>query len=94
MTTTTDPGLQNRMLVEELETAYWMEIETVQNCIANSVNLNGVRAEEGAIETYRRIIQQAEEARDYVTADLVTTILADEEAHRREFAGFLKEYER
>ncbi|MCA9752031.1 MAG: ferritin-like domain-containing protein [Gemmatimonadetes bacterium] len=141
-----------------LERAYWMEIETVQSYICNSVNLDGVRAEEikrslaadvmeeighaqsfakrikelggivpgsmafrpnqkslqptedttdvvrvirgvieaeaGAIEAYRDLIEAAEEARDYVTADLVTTILADEESHRREFLGFLKEYER
>jgi bacterioferritin len=29
-----------------LETAYWMEIETVMNYISNSVNLDGVLAEE------------------------------------------------
>jgi bacterioferritin len=29
-----------------LETAYWMEIETVMNYISHSVNLDGVRAEE------------------------------------------------
>jgi bacterioferritin len=29
-----------------LTQAYWMEIETVMNYISNSVNLNGVRAEE------------------------------------------------
>lgn len=29
-----------------LAQAYWMEIETVMNYIANSVNLDGVRAEE------------------------------------------------
>lgn len=33
-------------LVAMLERAYWMEIETVMNYIANSVNLDGVRAEE------------------------------------------------
>jgi bacterioferritin len=144
-------------LLGKLEKAYWMELETVQNYIANSVNLDGVRAEEikralatdvaeeidhaqqfarrikqlggqvpgskgfratqdtlqppasstdvvsvirgviaaeeGAIETYRDIIELAEKERDYVTADLVTTILADEESHRREFIGFFKEYE-
>ena len=31
---------------------------------------------------------------DYVTADLATQILKDEESHLREFEGFLKEYER
>ena len=141
-----------------LEKAYWMELETVQNYISNSVNLDGVRAEEikrsltadvgeeinhaqtfarrikelggtvpgsmsfrpsqrslqppedstdvvrvirgvieaeeSAIAVYRDLIQVAEESRDYVTADLLTTILAEEESHRREFVGFLKEYEK
>jgi bacterioferritin len=30
----------------ELATAYWMEMETVMNYVCNSVNLDGVRAEE------------------------------------------------
>ena len=33
-------------VVAGLTKAYWMEIETVQNYIANSVNLDGVRAEQ------------------------------------------------
>jgi bacterioferritin len=33
-------------IVKELIKSYWMEIETVMNYIANSVNLDGVRAEE------------------------------------------------
>jgi bacterioferritin len=33
-------------LVGMLTTAYWMEIETITNYIANSVHLDGVRAEE------------------------------------------------
>jgi bacterioferritin len=33
-------------IIQELLVAYWMELETVQNYIANSVNLDGVRAEE------------------------------------------------
>ncbi len=33
-------------IVKELTKSYWMEIETVINYIANSVNLDGVRAEE------------------------------------------------
>ena len=33
-------------IVELLTTAYWMEIETITNYIANSVHLDGVRAEE------------------------------------------------
>ncbi|KTG08121.1 rubrerythrin [Haloprofundus marisrubri] len=49
-------------------------------------------AEEDAIETYRTLIKQAEEADDPVTEDIGVTILADEEAHRTEFRGFKKEY--
>ena len=33
-------------LVEMLENAYWMEIETVMSYVANSVNPDGVRAQE------------------------------------------------
>ena len=144
-------------IVGLLTRAYWMEIETTMNYIANSVNLDGVRAEEikkslaaditaeighaqqfarrikelyglapgsmafkaeqsymqppkdttdvqavirgvieaeqGAIDHYMKVIQACEGV-DYVTADMVTTILADEEGHLREFEGFLKEYDR
>ena len=140
-----------------LTQAYWMELETVQNYIANSVNLDGVRAEEikkslatdvaeelthaqsfarrikelygkvpgslefkavqrsaqppadstdvaavirgvidaeqGAIDHYLRLIKVCGDD-DPVTADMVTTILADEEGHLRQFEGFLKEYEK
>lgn len=144
-------------IIDGLVKAYWMEIETVQNYLANSVNLDGVRAEEikaslggdvneelthaqsfarrikeiggtvpgslafkaeqkslqppakstdvvsvirgvieaeeGAIAHYKALIKVCEEHSDYVTADLLTTVLADEEGHRRQFIGFLKEYE-
>lgn len=50
-----------------------------------------IAAEEGAIDHYNAIIQATDE--DPVTQDMVTTILADEESHRRQFVGFLKEYE-
>lgn len=33
-------------IVEELKISYWMEIETVMSYLANSTNLDGVRAEE------------------------------------------------
>jgi bacterioferritin len=49
-------------------------------------------AEEDAIDTYRALINAAEDADDPVTEDLAVTILADEEAHRTEFRGFEKEY--
>jgi len=55
--------------------------------------IDGVlEAEEDAIETYRELVDAAEDANDPVTEDLAVTILADEEAHRAEFRGFRKEY--
>ena len=144
-------------IIAQLIVAYGMELETVQNYIANSVHLDGVRsdvikkalaadvteeighaqqialriktiggrvpgslaletsqqglqppedstdivrvirgvitAEEAAISQYRRIIRLCE-GRDYVTQDLMIRILGSEEEHRREFIGFLKEYEK
>ena len=151
-----DP-VKNKAIVAELTTAYWMELETVLNYIANSVNLDGVRAEEikkslaadvtaelmhaqqladriktidgvvpgsqqfkasqitlqppsdttdvvtvikgvidaeeAAIAQYEKIIQLCD-GYDYVTQDLCITVLSDEQQHRREFIGFLKEYEK
>jgi bacterioferritin len=37
---------QREQIIELLERAYWMEIETVMSYIANSVNPDGVRAQE------------------------------------------------
>ncbi len=37
---------KNKDIIRALEDAYWKELETVQNYIANSINLDGVRAEE------------------------------------------------
>jgi len=36
----------NKEIISNLIKSYWMEIETVINYISNSVNLDGVRAEE------------------------------------------------
>lgn len=133
-----------------------MERETVTNYIANSVNLDGVRAEEikkalqadvleelahaqllarrikliggrvpgsadlkcnpsslqpkadtmdvfsvikgvidaenWAIARYNKLIRLCDGI-DYVTQDLCITCLADEEEHRRDFMGYLAEYE-
>ena len=56
--------------------------------------INGViAAEEAAIEGYRALIQACDGV-DYVTQDLAITLMADEEEHRREFIGFLKEYQK
>jgi bacterioferritin len=50
-------------------------------------------AEESAIEQYNKIIKLCDGI-DYVTQDLAITTLGDEEEHRREFLGFLAEYEK
>ncbi|MGH2775497.1 MAG: ferritin-like domain-containing protein, partial [Actinomycetota bacterium] len=51
-----------------------------------------IEAETGAIEHYNDIVEFTEEI-DPVTNDMVITILADEEGHKRLFEGFLREYE-
>jgi bacterioferritin len=143
-------------VVRELGVAYWMEMETVMNYIANSINLDGVRAEEikkalqadiqaemlhaqtlarriktlggvvpgslsftaaqsdlqppakltdvvavikgviaaenSAIQQYNKLIKLCDGV-DYVTQDLCIQALGDEEEHRREFLGYLREYE-
>jgi len=51
-----------------------------------------IKAETGAIEHYTRLIEETDGV-DPVTQDMVTTILRDEQGHRRLFEGFLREYE-
>ncbi|HEY3191808.1 MAG TPA: ferritin-like domain-containing protein [Solirubrobacterales bacterium] len=41
-----DQGAKREEIIEMLQKAYWMEIETVMSYIANSVNPDGVRAQE------------------------------------------------
>lgn len=48
-----------------------------------------LEAEEAAIDVYRRLIDETD-GLDWVTQDLAISILADEEAHRRLFQGFLR----
>lgn len=50
-----------------------------------------IDAEDTAIAQYNKIIELCDGV-DYVTQDLAITILSDEQEHRREFVGFLKEY--
>jgi len=149
--------MKTHIIIKELILSYAMELETVQNYIAASVNLDGVRsdvikkalaadvvtevqhaqllatriktiggvvpgsldlprsqkflqptkdttdlvavikgviaAEEGAVAQYNKIIKLCDGV-DYVTQDMVIGILGGEEDHRREFLGFLKEYEK
>ena len=49
-------------------------------------------AENDAIQHYNHIIELCDKARDFVTQDLAITILSDEEGHRQQFEGYLKEY--
>ena len=148
-------GTGRESIIEELTKSYCMELETVTNYLANSIVLDGVRAEEikkslaadvdaelvharqlgerikqlggtvpgslaldlsqqalqppadttdvigvidgvltaenAAIKQYDRIIRQCEGV-DYVTQDLAIRLMADEEQHRTQFEGFLKEY--
>lgn len=50
-----------------------------------------IDAENQAIAHYNYLIKLCDDV-DYVTQDLCITLLADEEAHRTVFSGFLKEY--
>jgi bacterioferritin len=44
-------------IIEQLTKAYWMEIETVMSYVANSVNPDGVRAQE-IVESLREDVQE------------------------------------
>jgi bacterioferritin len=142
-------------IIAALRQAYNMEVETVVNYLANSLDLEGVRAEfikqalstdiqeeighaqqlgnrikqlggsvpgsqqlkmtqkslqppadttdvvavirgvlqaeNDAIGHYKTLIRMTD-GEDYVTQDLAITILGQEEAHRQQFEGYLKEY--
>src|SRR4051794_34084985 len=52
-----DKSEQREQIIEMLTKAYWMEIETVMSYIANSVNPDGVRAQE-IIESLNTDIQE------------------------------------
>ncbi len=52
-----DKSAQREEIIELLKRAYWMEIETVMSYIANSVNPDGVRAQE-IVESLTTDIQE------------------------------------
>lgn len=52
-----------------------------------------IDAENSAIDGYNMLIKDCDGI-DYVTQDLVITLLADEESHRTIFEGYLKEYKK
>jgi len=51
-----------------------------------------IAAEEEAIAHYEKTIELARQHNDYVTENLAIELLSDEEAHRQQFLGYLKEY--
>ena len=52
-----------------------------------------IRAEDEAIEQYKKLIKMCDPI-DLVTQDLILEITVQEQAHRRQFIGFVYEYER
>jgi rubrerythrin len=50
-----------------------------------------IRAEDEAIDQYKKLIKMCKPI-DLVTQDLILEITAQEQAHRRQFIGFLYEY--
>jgi bacterioferritin len=76
-----------------------LQLEMSQRCLEPPADptdvvrvIQGVlRAEEEAITQYRQLIKLTD-GEDYVTQDLAITLLGQEEAHRQQFEGYLKEY--
>ena len=87
----------NHDIINELRKSYAMELETVENYLANSIDIavirGVIRAEEEAIDQYKKLIKMCDPV-DLVTQDLILEITGEEQAHRRQFIGFLYEYER
>jgi bacterioferritin len=148
-------AVSKEQIIAALRKSYSMEVETIVNYLANSLHLEGVRAEaikqalatdiqeelghaqqlgnrikqlhgtvpgslnlqfqqkplqppgdptdvvavikgvlqaeEEAISAYKSLIELTD-GEDYVTQDLAITLLGQEEAHRQQFEGYLKEY--
>jgi bacterioferritin len=72
-------------IIQLLTKAYWMEVETVMSYIANSVNPDGVRAQEIIEALTEDIQEELGHAQQFAARD--------EEGHRRLFEGYLREYE-
>ena len=56
---------EREQLVEMLQKAYWMEIETVMSYIANSINPDGVRAQEIIESLEEDIMEELGHAREF-----------------------------
>ena len=69
-----------------------LTVEDIMTTDVVTVIKGVIAAEEEAIAGYAKLIEVCDGV-DYVTQDLAITLMADEQEHRREFIGFLKEYE-
>jgi bacterioferritin len=56
---------QRERLIDLLETAYWMEIETVMSYLANSINPDGVRAQEIIEQLEKDVLEELGHARRF-----------------------------
>ena len=70
----------------------WLQPPEDSTDVASAIR-GVIETENSVIEQYNKVIRLCE-GLDYVTQDLCIRLLADEETHRREFVGFLKEYEK
>jgi len=67
-------------------------LQTIDDTTDVKYVIDGViNAENEAIKTYKNIINLSE-GNDFVTQDLATQILSDEETHKTVFEGFKKEF--
>jgi bacterioferritin len=60
-----DNSAQREQIIDLLKKAYWMEIETVMSYIANSINPDGVRAQEIRESLEQDIQEELGHARQY-----------------------------
>jgi bacterioferritin len=60
-----DNSAQREQIIELLKKAYWMEIETVMSYIANSINPDGVRAQEITESLQQDIMEELGHAQQY-----------------------------
>ena len=62
-----DSAPQREELVELLKKAYWMELETVMSYIQNSINPDGVRAQEIIESLEADIVEELDHARQFAS---------------------------
>jgi bacterioferritin len=60
-----DNEAKRGQLIELLTTAYWMELETVMSYIANSINPDGIRAQEVIEALEKDILEELDHARRF-----------------------------